>query len=183
MGADEGLVASPGAVAWDTTSAARLRPDSAAHELALTQWRAADPMAVTATTLMEIKYGLAKLAKVKPAAAVQRDWLQAEIDAGVVVVLDFNERAASITGALRAAQPAPPTNRPATEGPPRPTTAWRGSAIFRPPRPPTRTATRWRPPMPITWPSSRCWPRSRRARPHWTSSPRPSEPAAPAGPA
>ena len=102
-------MASPVAVAWDTTSAARLRPDSAAHELALTQWRAADPMAVTATTLMEIEYGLAKLAKSKPAAAVQSDWLDAEIDAGVVVVLDFNERAASITGALRAAQPAPPT--------------------------------------------------------------------------
>lgn len=97
------------AVAWDTTSAARLRPDSAAHELALSQWRAADPMAVTATTLMEIEYGLSKLAKTKPAAAAQSDWLHAEIDAGVVVLLDFNERAASITGALRAAQPAPPT--------------------------------------------------------------------------
>jgi len=52
---------------------------------------------------------LGQASKTRPAAAAQSDWLQAEIDAGVVVVLDFNERAASITGALRAAQPAPPT--------------------------------------------------------------------------
>lgn len=99
--------------AWDTTTAARLRPDSPVLDYAVDRWRAGDPIAFTASTLNEISYGLRKAAEAgNPAADMQLRWLRDEIGAGIVDILAFDERAADVAGALRARMPVPPP-RPA----------------------------------------------------------------------
>lgn len=99
--------------AWDTTTAARLRPNSPVLTYAASRWQAGDPIAFTASTLNEISYGLRKAAAAgNPAADVQLRWLRDEIGAGVIDILAFDERAADVAGALRARMPIPPP-RPA----------------------------------------------------------------------
>jgi predicted nucleic acid-binding protein len=99
--------------AWDTTTAARLRPNSSVLTYAANRWQEGDPIAFTASTLNEISYGLRKAAAAgNPAADVQLRWLRDEIGAGIVDILAFDERAASVAGALRARMPIPPP-RPA----------------------------------------------------------------------
>jgi predicted nucleic acid-binding protein len=97
-------------VAWDTTTAARLRPDSPVLDHARERWRAGDPIAFTATTLKEISHGLRKAAASgRQAAGAQLRWLRDQIDAGLIDVLAFDDRAADIAGALRATIPTPPS--------------------------------------------------------------------------
>lgn len=96
--------------AWDTTTAARLRPHSTVLEHAKSRWQAGDPIAFTASTLNEISYGLSKAtAAGSQAAAMQLRWLREEIDAGLIDILAFDDRAAELAGALRARMPTPPT--------------------------------------------------------------------------
>jgi predicted nucleic acid-binding protein len=96
--------------AWDTTTAAYLRPDSPAFEYAMGRLRASDRIAFTASTLNEIAYGLHKAAaRGRTAADRQLRWLRAQIAAGLVDILAFDERAAGIAGALRARMPTPPS--------------------------------------------------------------------------
>jgi predicted nucleic acid-binding protein len=98
--------------AWDTTTAARLRPDSPILDHAQERRRAGDPIAFTATTLTEISHGLHKAATAgRQAASAQLRWLRDQIDAGLIDVLAFDDHAADIAGALRAAIPTPPTHR------------------------------------------------------------------------
>jgi predicted nucleic acid-binding protein len=95
--------------AWDTTTAARLRPNSEMFEYAILRWRAGDPIALTASTFNEISYGLHKAtAAGRAAASVQLRWLREQITAGLLDILVFDERAADIAGALRAQMPIPP---------------------------------------------------------------------------
>jgi predicted nucleic acid-binding protein len=95
--------------AWDTTTAARLRPASAALEYATDHLRAGAKVAFTAATLNEISYGLNKAATAgRPQAGVQLLWLRAQIDAGLIDILAFDHRAAQVAGALRARMPIPP---------------------------------------------------------------------------
>ncbi len=102
--------------AWDTTTAARLRPDSPELEYATSRWQLGDPVAFTASTLNEIFFGLCKATLPAegldlagaPAAGIQRGWLKDQIAAGLIDVLPFEHRAADIAGALRARIPAPP---------------------------------------------------------------------------
>jgi predicted nucleic acid-binding protein len=95
--------------AWDTTTAARLRPNSSVLAYAANRQQAGDPIAFTASTLNEISYGLCKAAAAgNPAADVQLRWLRDEIGAGIVDILAFDERAADVAGALRARMPIPP---------------------------------------------------------------------------
>ena len=96
--------------AWDTTTAARLRPDSPELEYVTTRWQQGDPVAFTASTLNEVSYGLRKAAR--PAADAQLAWLADQITAGLIDVLPFEHRAADIAGALRLRIPTPP---PATK--------------------------------------------------------------------
>lgn len=99
--------------AWDTTTAARLRPNSSVHAYAANRQQAGDPIAFTASTLNEISYGLRKAAAAgNPAADVQLRWLRDEIGGGIVDILAFDGRAADVAGALRARMPLPPP-RPA----------------------------------------------------------------------
>jgi predicted nucleic acid-binding protein len=114
-------------VAWDTTTAARLRPDSAALNHALDRQRAGDPIAFTATTVKEISYGLRKAAASgRQAAGAQLRWLRDQIDAGLIEVLAFDDRAADIAGALRAAMPTPSSTlrRPKDRSKPDNRVAW-----------------------------------------------------------
>jgi predicted nucleic acid-binding protein len=113
--------------AWDTTTAARLRPDSPELEYVRSRWQLGDPVAFTASTLSEISFGLCKAALptlshlpegsdhppdrqgLDPSAAdAQRGWLKDQIAAGLIDVLPFEHRAADIAGALRARIPTPP---------------------------------------------------------------------------
>jgi predicted nucleic acid-binding protein len=95
--------------AWDTTTAARLRPDSPVLEYATVRWRGGDPVALTASTFNEISYGLHKAAATGRAAAdVQLRWLREQIGAGLLDILAFDKRSADIAGALRARMPTPP---------------------------------------------------------------------------
>jgi predicted nucleic acid-binding protein len=114
-------------VAWDTTTAARLRPDSPALAHARDRRQAGDPIAFTATTLKEISYGLHKAATAgRHAASAQLQWLRDQIDAGLVDVLPFDDRAADVAGALRAAIPTPPSTlgRPRDRSKPDNRVAW-----------------------------------------------------------
>ncbi len=113
--------------AWDTTTAARLRPDSAVLDHARDRRRAGDPIAFTATTLKEISHGLHKAeAAGRHAAGAQLRWLRDQIDASLVEVLAFDDRAADIAGALRAAIPTPPSTpkRPRDRSKPDHRVAW-----------------------------------------------------------
>ena len=92
--------------AWDTTTAARLRPDSPELEYVTSRWQLGDPVAFTASTLSEISFGLLKAGR--PAADAQMRWLKDQIAAGLIDVLPFEYRAADIAGALRARIPTPP---------------------------------------------------------------------------
>jgi len=93
--------------------ASRLRPDSAEWQFATRQAAAGDPVAVTATTVFEISHGLHKAARggVRPAVAHLR-WLRGQLDAGVIIALAFDARAAEVAGYLRAAHPAAPAGEP-----------------------------------------------------------------------
>jgi predicted nucleic acid-binding protein len=96
--------------AWDTTTAARLRPASAALDYATERLLAGAKVAFTAATLNEISYGLNKGAAAGRAQALgQLLWLRAQIDAGLIDILAFDHRAAEVAGALRARMPIPPT--------------------------------------------------------------------------
>jgi predicted nucleic acid-binding protein len=96
--------------AWDTTTAARLRPASAALEYATDRLHAGTKVAFTAATLNEISYGLNKAAAAGRAqAGGHLLWLRAQIDAGLIDILAFEHRAAEVAGALRARMPVPPT--------------------------------------------------------------------------
>ncbi len=112
--------------AWDTTTAARLRPNSHALDHARDRRQAGDPIAFTATTLKEISHGLHKAAAAgTQAAGAQLQWLRDQIHAGLVDVLPFDDRAADIAGALRAAIPTPPsTRRPRDRSKPDNRVAW-----------------------------------------------------------
>jgi len=113
--------------AWDTTTAARLRPDSPVLDHAREHRRAGDPIAFTATTLKEISHGLHKAAASgRQAAGAQLRWLRDQIDAGLVEVLAFDDRAADVAGALRAALPTPPSTlrRPRARSKPDNGVAW-----------------------------------------------------------
>ena len=102
--------------AWDTTTAARLRPDSPELDYVRSRWQLGDPVAFTASTLSEISFGLCKATLpaegLDPAGAsaadAQRGWLKDQIAAGLIDVLAFEHRAADIAGALRARIPTPP---------------------------------------------------------------------------
>jgi len=96
---------------WDTTTAARLRPDSSVLAYARDCREAAGPVAFSASTFFEIAHGLRKAACAGSAAAgAQLAWLRDQIDAGLIDVLPFNDRAAEVAGALRAGMPTPPAN-------------------------------------------------------------------------
>ena len=113
--------------AWDTTTAARLRPHSPVLDHARDRRRAGHPIALTATTLKEISYGLRKAtASRQRAAGAQLRWLRDQIDAGLIDVLAFDDRAADIAGALRAAIPTPPSTsrRPRDRSKPENRVAW-----------------------------------------------------------
>ncbi len=97
--------------AWDTTTAARLRPESPVLDDATSRWQVGDPIAFTASTFTEISYGLHKAAAAGRAAAdAQLRWLREQIGAGLIDILTFNERSADIAGALRARMPTPPSS-------------------------------------------------------------------------
>ena len=88
------------------------------------RWQLGDPVAITASTLSEISFGLCKASTTLPtlserpnrpglnprasAAGAQRGWLKDQIAAGLIDVLPFEHRAADIAGALRARIPTPP---------------------------------------------------------------------------
>lgn len=93
---------------WDTTTAARLRPESAvlAH-VRERRRKGAGRVAFSASTLFEIVRSLRKAGG--PAADAQLLWLRDQIDAGLVEVLPFDDRAAEVAGVLRAAMPTPPS--------------------------------------------------------------------------
>jgi predicted nucleic acid-binding protein len=94
---------------WDTTTAARLRPDSAVLAYARERHERGDPVAFSASTFSEIAYGLRKAALAGlTAAGAQLAWLRDQIDAGLIDVLAFDDRAAEAAGALRADMPTPP---------------------------------------------------------------------------
>jgi predicted nucleic acid-binding protein len=94
---------------WDTTTAARLRPDSTALAYARERRERADPVAFSASTFCEVAHGLRKAAaNGSAAAAAQLGWLRDQIDAGLLEVLPFDDRAAEVAGALRADTPLPP---------------------------------------------------------------------------
>jgi predicted nucleic acid-binding protein len=95
--------------AWDTSAAAGLRPKSSALAYAEDRLRKGDPVAVSASTLNELCYGLRKAALAGiDAAGAQLRWLSEQVDAGLLDVLPFNDRAAELAGALRAHLPIPP---------------------------------------------------------------------------
>ncbi len=115
--------------AWDTTTAARLRPDSPELEYVTSRWQLGDPVAFTASTLSELSFGLCKASTLPtlserpdhqgfdPSAAdAQRGWLKEQIAAGLIDVLPFEHRAADIAGALRARIPTPPTAAKRSKG-------------------------------------------------------------------
>ena len=92
---------------WDTATAARLRPESAVLAHARERRReGAVPVAFSASTFFEIARGLRKAGNA--AAGAQLDWLRDQVDAGLVDVLPFDDRAAEVAGALRAEMPTPP---------------------------------------------------------------------------
>jgi len=94
---------------WDTTTAARLRPDSPALQYATSRRRAGEKIAFTASTLSEISYGLHKASAAGSVAAnIQMQWLRDQIAASLIEILAFDKRAADIAGALRAYMPTPP---------------------------------------------------------------------------
>jgi predicted nucleic acid-binding protein len=97
--------------AWDTTTAARLRPDSLEFDYVTARWQLGGPVAFTATTLNEIFYGLHKATLAgSSGAGAQLGWLRDQIAAGLIDVLAFEHQAADIAGALRARMPTPPTS-------------------------------------------------------------------------
>lgn len=96
--------------AWDTTTAARLRPDSQVLEYVTSRRQKGEKIAFAASTMNEISYGLHKAVATGNAAAGQQlQWLRAQIGAGLIDILPFDNRAADIAGALRAGMPIPPT--------------------------------------------------------------------------
>jgi predicted nucleic acid-binding protein len=96
--------------AWDTTTAARLRPDSRALAYATGALLVGEKVAFTASTLNEISYGLHKAAMTGSGAAeAQLHWLRAQILAGLLDILAFDDRAADLAGCLRARMPSPPS--------------------------------------------------------------------------
>jgi predicted nucleic acid-binding protein len=96
--------------AWDTTTAARLRPDSGALDYVQHRRQLGDPIAFSATTFNEISYGLRKASlSGRSAAEAQLLWLRDQIDAGLIDILAFDDRAAEMAGALRARMPTPPS--------------------------------------------------------------------------
>lgn len=96
------------AIALDATPVAKLRPGGEALALAEARREEGAPFAATATTLMEVRYGLEKRAR-DPAWRGQLAWLEGQLAAGLLEVLPFTGRAAAVAAALRAAQQAPPT--------------------------------------------------------------------------
>ncbi len=95
---------------WDTTTAARLRPDSLVLAYAREQRERADPIAFSASTFSEIAYGLRKAALAGVmAAGMQLAWLRDQVDTGLIDVLPFSDRAAETAGVLRAEMPTPPS--------------------------------------------------------------------------
>lgn len=95
--------------AWDTTTAARLRPGSPTLDYATSRRKKGEKIALTASTLNEISYGLHKAVAAGSAAAEQQlQWLRAQIGTGLIDILPFDDRAADIAGALRSHMPIPP---------------------------------------------------------------------------
>jgi predicted nucleic acid-binding protein len=95
--------------AWDTTTAARLRPEGSLYDYAERLAQGGDPIAFTATTLTEISYGLRKAAASGTTVAqIQLLWLRDQINRGLIDILPFDNRAADVAGALRAKLPIPP---------------------------------------------------------------------------
>lgn len=93
---------------WDTTTAARLRPESAVLAHVRERLReGAGPVAFSASTFFELARGLRNAGG--PAAGAQLLWLRDQIDVGLVEVLPFNDRAAEVAGVLRADAPTPPS--------------------------------------------------------------------------
>jgi predicted nucleic acid-binding protein len=93
---------------WDTTTAARLRPESAVLAYVRERRReGAGPVAFSASTFFEIVRSLRKAGG--PAAGAQLLWLRDQIDAGLVEVLPFDDRAAEVAGVLRVDVPTPPS--------------------------------------------------------------------------
>jgi hypothetical protein len=69
--------------AWDTTTAARLRPDSQALEYATSRRRDGEGIAFTASTLNEISYGLHKaFLGGSNAAGKHLQWRSSSADSG-----------------------------------------------------------------------------------------------------
>jgi predicted nucleic acid-binding protein len=97
---------------WDTTTAARLRPDSALLAYASDRRKRAGPVAFSASTCFELAHGLRKAVSAGSAAAgAQLAWLRDQIDAGLLEVLPFDARAAEVAGVLRVDMPTPPATR------------------------------------------------------------------------
>lgn len=95
--------------AWDTTTAAKLRPNSPALAYATERLQVGERIAFTASTLNEISYGLHKAAATGSTSAdEQLRWLRAQIAAGLIDILAFDDGAADLAGSLRARMPAPP---------------------------------------------------------------------------
>src|ERR1039458_5356969 len=97
--------------AWDTTTAARLRPDSLEFDYVTARWQLGGPVAFTATTLNEIFSGLHKATLAgSSGAGAQLGRLRDQIAARLIDVLAFTPQPPHIHADLRARMPTPPTS-------------------------------------------------------------------------
>lgn len=93
----------------DTTPAAKLRPDSAEHEVAVQRWVDRDPFAITAAVAFELRYGLERR-RGQRGWDLQRAYLDDLVDGGILTVLPFDGRASAVAAWLRATHRTPPAN-------------------------------------------------------------------------
>lgn len=96
-------------IALDTTPAAKIAPSSPGHQQAVTRHAAGDPFAITSTVLTELLTGMEQK-RGNAGWDQQRQFLARLIDEGVLTVLPFDARAATVAARLRAIRRVPPAN-------------------------------------------------------------------------
>lgn len=96
-------------IALDTTPAAKIAPNSLGYQRAVEAHAAGDPYAITSAVLTELLFGMEQK-RGDAGWDNQRQFLHWLIDAGVLTVLPFDDRAAAVAARLRAIRRVPSGN-------------------------------------------------------------------------
>lgn len=95
-------------VLWDTTALSRIHWSGATVKEIMDRAVAGDPVRVAAPAVVEVAYGLDRVAASRPAFATSLRHLTAIVSDGTLAVVPFDGRAGLLAGRLRARAPTAP---------------------------------------------------------------------------